>query len=305
MPLQKLTSTDAFVVVDIADAPATGPVRMGRKILQSSAKDFARSATYTFAAFKMQRSGASGGINAEGDATDTAVANFVEELSEVVDGGGLHLDPAKGLTASEFAPLAALDSRNSAGTEPAVQASSAAAAAAWALGGSLEGKKLAIEGNPNDAVPAALANALSAAGATLVSPEGVADKPWMIWGAEVDAICAGSKLGVLTHQGAGMVKASAIVPWGPSPVTTKAFAELRRNGVNVLPDFISASGSLVGGYFDGDTENVSAQVADQVSGMLEALSGHNDGVLLAACYQAEEFLKSWTDAKLFGRPLAA
>ncbi len=305
MSLQKLSSTDAFVVVDINDAPATGPVRMGRKILQSSAKDLARSITYTFAICEMQRSGASAGINAEGDATTEAVSSFVDELSEVVAGGGLHLDPGKGLTASELAPLADADSRNSAGTDAVVQASGVLAATAFALGGTVEGKKIAIEGNNGTPIPAAVEAALTTAGATIVTPEGIEDKPWMIWGADVDAICAGSKPGTLTHQGAGMVKASAIVPWGPIPVTTKAFAQLRRAGVQVLPDFISASGTTVGGYMDGDSQMVSAQVAQQVSGMLEALSDHEDGVLLAACYRAEEFLKTWTDAKIFGRPLAA
>ena len=209
------------------------------------------------------------------------------------------------MTASELAPLATVDSRNTAGTEAVVQASGVLAATEWALGGSVEDKKIAIEGNTGHFIPAAVEAALTAAGATIVRPEGADEKPWMIWGADVDAICAGSKPGALTPQGAGMVRAKAIVPWGPIPVTTKAFAQLRRDSVQVLPDFISASGSTVGGYMTGDAESVGAQVKDQVTGMLEALSGHEDGVLLAACYQAEQFLKTWTDAKIFGRPLAA
>ena len=47
MPVQKLESTDGFVVVDFADVPATGPLRRAKKILQSSAGDLARSASYT------------------------------------------------------------------------------------------------------------------------------------------------------------------------------------------------------------------------------------------------------------------
>ena len=44
MALTKLSSTDAFVVTDGADpeTPATGVVRTGKKILQSSAQDLAR-----------------------------------------------------------------------------------------------------------------------------------------------------------------------------------------------------------------------------------------------------------------------
>lgn len=303
MPIQKLASTDAFVVVDIADAPATGLVRMAPKILESSAQDLARSATYTFAVFGQQRSGASAGINATGDATSDAVASFVDELREVVSGGGLHLDAGKGVTTTDLAALAEVDNRNTAGSDPSVRALGVLAATAWALGGSVEGERVAIEGT--GPIPAVLAQAFSAAGATVVTPDGLDTKPWLIWGADVAAICPGSKPGILTDQGAGMVKATAIVPWGPIPVGTKAFAQLRRNGIEVLPDFISAAGTLLGGYIKGPTELVGSQVADQISAKLEEVSGHEHGVLLAACYRAEEFLGTWTDAKLFGRPLAA
>ena len=52
------------------------------------------------------------------------------------------------------------------------------------------------------------------------------EKPWLIWGADVDVIVAGSKPGTLTHQGADHVTAKALVPWGPIPFTTKAGATL-------------------------------------------------------------------------------
>ena len=62
--LRKLSSTNAFVVTDLIDVPSFGIVRCAKKILQGGAKDLARSMTYTFASFDMQRGGASGGINA-------------------------------------------------------------------------------------------------------------------------------------------------------------------------------------------------------------------------------------------------
>ena len=62
--LRKLSSTNAFVVTDLVDVPSFGIVRCAKKILQGGAKDLARSMTYTFASFEMQRGGASGGINA-------------------------------------------------------------------------------------------------------------------------------------------------------------------------------------------------------------------------------------------------
>ncbi len=300
MALKKLESTNAFFVTDLAGAPASGVVRVGRKILQSSAKDMARTATYSFAAFEMQRGGASAGINAEGDDVDAAVAAFVEEVSPTVASGDLHLDPAKGVPAGSLSALADVADRHDDAGSPDVTVAGVMAAATWALGGSLDGKKIAIEGAGRGPVPAGLATAVAAAGAELVEVDGVDKKPWLIWGADADAILAGSKMGALTHQGTEFVKASAIVPWSATPVTTKAFAQLRAADVAVLPDFISAAGGLLAGYLpDGG-----ATIADRITAKLDSLTGHDDGVLLAACYDAESFLSSWVDDLPFGRPLA-
>ncbi len=300
MPVQTLTSTDAFVVVDIPDVPAAGVVRCARKILESSATDLARTATYTYASFGHQISGASGGINAEGDAVGPAIEAFVAELLPAAGEGRLRLSAAKGLTDDDLAPLveAARAGSPSAPTT-AAHVAGVVAATAWALGG-LDGKRVTIEGD----APSELAAALVASGAELVDVPGADTKPWLIWGADVDALLPGSKMGTLTHQGAGMVKASALVPWGAIPVTTKAFAMLRRQGVAVLPDFITTAGLLIAGFEDGDEATVAASVADRVTAALDAVGDHGEGPFLGACLSAEAFLAGWTDVTLFGRPLA-
>lgn len=302
MPVQKLTSTDAFVVVDIPDVPAAGVVRCARKILTSSATDLARTATYTFATFEHQVSGASAGINAEGEAIAAAKTAFVEELTPLAADGRLLLTAAKGVTDDDLAPLvaAATEGTSVLSSAPA-HAAGVVAATRWALGG-LDGKKVAIEGAKD--APEGLATAFTEAGAEVVEVPGVAEKPWMIWGAEVDALLPGSKLGTLTHQGAPMVKASAVVPWGAIPITTKAFAMLQRAGVTVVPDFISAAGSLLAGFEQGDGAAIAGRVADQVTAALESVGSHADGPFIGACQAAEAHLATWTDVKLFGRPLA-
>lgn len=308
VPIQKLATAPAFVVVDIEGQPATGLVRMARKILQGSASDMARSATYTFAAFGIQRSGASAGINAEGDARSEALANFVAELTPTVVDGDLHLDPAKGISVGGIEELFAGSARKSAVLDPRVQVAGVVAAAGWALGGSLQGKTVVLEGAALGPIPAALGEAVIAAGATIVDVPGVDKKPWLIWGADVDVILCGSKLGALTHQGAEFVKAKAVVPWATTPVTTKAFAALLRAGVTVVPDFVSAGGALIAGYLDSapsDVEGLAAVVADRVVEVLTEADKHDDGVLLGACYLAEAFLDSWVDERPFGRPLAS
>ncbi|MEM7341185.1 MAG: hypothetical protein AAF467_21195 [Actinomycetota bacterium] len=301
MALRKLNSTDAFVITDIADVPAAGTVRRARKILQSGAKELARSASYTFAAFEHQRSGAAAGINAEGDGVDDAIAAFVTELTPAVADGQLHLNPGKGLNGEHLAELTAASPAEAGAGSDELLAASVVAATTWALGGSLDGRRLAVEGAP----PVAVLDAVRSGGAEIVDVAGAADKPWMIWGAEVDAILAGSKAGALTHQGAAMVKAAAIVPWGAIPVTTKAFAQLHRTDTTVVPDFVSAAGPLLGGLIPGEGDAVASEVAGQVTDVLTQAATSDDGVLLGACYAAEAFLATWLDERLFGRPLAA
>lgn len=304
VPIKKLSSSPAFVAIDIAEQPASGQVRMARKILQGGAKDMARSVTYTFACFGIKRSGASAGISAEGDAAQEALENFVSELSTQAEAGALHLHSAKGVSPEVFTGLtqaAGLDVEGNA----AAHVAGVVAAAKWAMGGSLQGKRFVIEGAALGPVPAAVSDALVGEGAELVSIDGVAKKPWMLWGADVDVILAGSKLGALNHQGAEMVKANAIVPWATTPVTTKAFAILRRAGVVVVPDFVSASGGLVAPYLDVSGEAVAQEVSEQVTAILQEADKSEDGVLLGACVLAEAFLSTWLDKLPFGRPLAS
>lgn len=304
MAVQKLTSTDAFVVVDFPDAPASGVVRRARKILESSARDLARSATYTFGAFGMERSGASAGVNAEGDGVEGAIEAFVDELEPEIAAGRLHLEPGKGVSADQLAGLREVGTAGPLAGSNRLLAATVVAATAWALGGDLSGRSIAVEGR--DQAPPELITAMTDAGATVVDVWGVEDKPWLVWGAEVDAVLAGSRPGTLTHQGAGFVTAEAIVPWGPIPVTTKAFAQLHRAGeVTVIPDFVSTAGYLVGGFVDGDEAEATAAVVGKVVEILDRASSDDDGVLLGACYLAEAFIEGWANRKPFGRPLAA
>ncbi|MFW2384110.1 MAG: hypothetical protein ACN4GZ_20325 [Acidimicrobiales bacterium] len=301
MPLTKLTSTDAFVVTDIPNVPATGVVRMGKKILQSSAKDLARSATYTFAVFGMERSGASAGINAEGEAEAEALASFVDEVASL---DGIDLNPGKGVTASQLASLqpavSGLDTQS-------LTVAGVVAAATWAVGGPLTGVRIAVEGSGSNPTADVVASGLGDAGATVVAPEPGA-KPWAIWGSEADILVAGSKPGVLNHQGAAMVKANTVVPWGPIPVTTKAYLMLERAGTTVIPDFVSAAGGLVGAYVGTTTSLTSERseaVQNRILEILGACASHEEGVLMGAFVRAEDFLAGWTDFSPFGRPLAA
>ena len=308
MPLFNLSSTDAFVITDIGDVPATGVVRRGKKILQSSAQDLARSATYSFATFGMQRSGASAGINAEGAAEDPAASAFVTELLSHAT-AGLHLDPGKGMAKTDLAPLTSAADRHPFAGSRAITAQGVVASARWACSGELVGRTAAVEGLGHSPLADLVAAALSDAGATIVTPEGLDKKPWLFWSAEADVLLCGLKPGTLTHQGAPMVKARAVIPWGPLPVTTKAFVMMRRQGITVVPDFVSAAAGLIAEYLPNsrtmDSAQLSTLASRAVTEILVECSNHPEGVFIGACERAESYLTTWTEFRPFGRPLAA
>lgn len=308
MALFNLSSTDAFVITDIDDVPATGVVRRGKKILQSSAQDLARSATYSFAAFGMPRSGASAGINAEGADESPAASAFVAELLSRAR-AGLHLDPGKGMVETDLAELTVAADRHPFAGSRAITAQGVVASAKWACAGELGGRTAAVEGLGRSPLADLVASALSDAGATIVTPDGLDKKPWLLWAADVDVLLCGLKPGTLTHQGAPMVKAKAVIPWGPLPVTTKAFVMMRRQGVTVLPDFVAAAAGLIAEYLPNsrsmDSAKLSTRAAAAITEMLAECSNHPEGVFIGACERAESYLTTWTDFRPFGRPLAA
>ena len=293
MALKKLANTDGFMVYDFPDVPSSGVVRRARKILQSSATDLARSATYGFAFHQVQRSGASGGLNAEGDETGPAMDAMLAELAEPLGSGDLVLHPGKGVAAAELGTDA------SAASELLV--AGVLAATEWALGRPVEGATAAIEGT--GPVATSLASAATARGMSVVEPAADA-KPWEIWGSDVDVLLVGSKPGAMNHQGADLVAAKVVVPYGPIPITTKALAVLIRRTVTYVPDFVAASGPIVAGHLDGGpaTAHDFAALTDE---RLTAVAADSDEPLfLSCCHEAEQFLATWRDKLPFGRPLA-
>ncbi len=297
MAVRKLSSTDGFVVHDYPDAPSSGLVRMGRKILQRSSTDLARSATYAFAFHRINRGGASAGLNAEGDATGPAIEALLAELSDPLNDDRLELHPGKGVTASV---LSADDAANN-----QLLGSGAVASARWALGGELDGASFALEGFSTDNPSAvAVAQAFEDAGARQLKADPGA-KPWEIWGSDVDMLLTGSKPGAMNHQGAEMVKAKAIVPWGPIPITTKALAVMLSKEITYIPDFVSASGPLVAHHLVANGQSPEQALASGIAdGLDRAAQTTDESLFVACCLDAEAFLDDWQDHRPFGRPLA-
>ncbi len=341
MTVQRLTSTDGFVVLDLGEGvPAAGIVRLAPKVLVDGATWMARSMTYRFAVFEQQRGGASAGINARDD-VEAALAAAVGELSPRVADGSLALDAGKGVPVAALEAWRAVDPRSPLVRDAAdvLLARSVAASAAWS--GGLDGRTVALEGF--DANGPAIVAELERRGArvvTLATAQGAATRPdgfsaaevsaawaehgpalasalvdepgpaWAALAAEVDVLLAGSKAGVIDHTNAARVAAAAVVPTGPVPVTAKALAVLRAAGRTVLPDFVSTAGpSLVawpppGHDEPGDLVAAGVVVDAAVTAVLDDVATAADGPLLGACARAEAFLRTWQETLPFGRPLA-
>ena len=285
MAVRKLSSTDGFVVVDLdGAAESSGLMRLAPKILPSGAKELARSATYTFAAVGMRRSGASGGINTRPDGRVEAVAAFVTECEPWVGAGEFLPDPGKGLTAADLAPLQAQDPRHPIRLSDAggmslaehLAGQGAVAATAAALDG-LEGRRVVIEGCGPAGVAAA--EAAAARGAVLVGVatekgfcaaagtggldasalrgawaehgpafvghlDGASSEAGDVWSAGADVLLVGSKMGALDHNIAGGLDVSAVACLHPIPFTTRALVVLQAAGTVVLADFVCLAGPL-------------------------------------------------------------
>lgn len=344
MRIQKFTTTEAFVAIDLADAEASsGPVRWARKVLQGGAQDLARSQTYTYAILGMKRGGASAGISAEGPDRAEAIAAFVEEASAMVADSSYLADAAKGVTETDLAPLRDGDERDTgrlAGEGPTFvdqcEGLSVAVSAHHTAAG-LDGKTVAIEGfgvtgpaiaaaaiergatisaistatgtvtSADGFSAAALADGWAAAGADLVNDLGEVGDAKAIFGSGADVWFVGSKMGIVDHEVAAQIgEASAVVSSGRVALTARALAVLRRGGVAVPADFLSLAGSTLALWGDANrTEGeILAGIGEDIGDMTAEFKSHDDGPFLAACFEAESFLSGWQETLPFGRPLA-
>jgi glutamate dehydrogenase (NAD(P)+) len=345
MALMKLESTDAFVVRDFDDdVPALGIVRSAPKILQSGAKELARSQTYQCAVFNMKCQGASAGINAAPDARDAAIAAFCEELLPLASSGALMLDPGKGVDGAGLDALFAADPRGDAAHTtidglPNVQHLTGLGAVACAEAvGALDGKKIAIDNYEVNGPAVARAAAERGAVVTAVGTSGGAvmnadgfdvaglNEAWdahgarmlaevadevlaanRLLGADVDVLFAGSKMGLINHNGAPYVKAGLVVPTGPIPYTTKGALMLEAAGTTVLPDIVATAGGMFASMpptGEGQAA-IEASVIDLLGTLTGQIIGQDRMPILEACHRAESFLETWRDELPFGRPFAA
>lgn len=287
MQVEKLSSTDAFIVFDLDDAPAVGNVRLAPKVLRDGAELLARATTYAAASFGLRVRGASAGINAKPEARDDALAAFLGEVADMVATDRFLPGPGVGVSHADLAGLPKADQRALAFDDTAA-GESAVAAALGALG-SLDGRRIGIVGKG----PVAEAAAASA------SVNGATADPQASFDADCDVLLVGGKAGVLEHDLAGTVKAQVVVPLTPVPVTARALAVLGRAGTVVVPDFLSTAAPLLAAMDPSGGDG-----AQRVHDAVADLAGEGTNLWMAAALRAEAFLGSWQPELPFGRPLA-
>lgn len=280
--VQRLSATDGFLLFDL-DAATTGVgvARLAPKVLQDSAALLARSVTYSFASFGVaNHAGASAGMNARAENRDESVKAFVDEVGPLAESGRLYLAPGLGLTADDLAPVG--------WSEPDAALIAAGALAAAKVAGPLDWRTAAVVGS--GPIAEAATGQLTAAGATLAEPR---------FDAECDVLFVAGKAGVLDHPTADGVKATAIVPLTPVPVTARALAVLGRGGRVVIPDFLSIAAPLLAAHDPGGGDPV-----QRIRDATIELAEQGTGLWLVAAQRAEAHLATWTREKPFGRPLA-
>lgn len=289
--VQKLESTDGFLAIDLDGAPtAVGITRVAPKILREGAELLARSVTYTCASYGLQLSGGSAGINAKPDHRDAAVAAYVEEVKPLVAGKQWLTSPGLGLTEADLTPLRANDPRPSdlwmEGLEAELTGRGAVAAADAAVGG-LQNKRVTVVGS--GPVAAAASDAARIRGGHPSTGELDAD---------TDVVLVAGKSGVVDHEAAEAIKASAVVALTPLPVTAKAYAVLSRAGKVYVPDFLALAAPLLHAFSDD------ADPVERVHATTGELAVNGVELWRAGIDKAEAFLRTWRDDLPFGRPLA-
>ena len=300
----KTSSAEAFLVVDLPEAPdALGTLRCAKKILQDGAKNLARVTTYSAAAYGLKISGASGGINAEGDQVAEAVAGAVAELSAQPSLPRLHLSAGKGLSPTDVASLAGLHPLdNEAALTSGLLGALDSLCALLESTGSTSPITIGLErqlGGPGSCSSDAIQATCSDRDVTIAvgALAELIEEP-------TDILILGSKPSLVDHQLAASLNTRAVLASGPLALTTKALATLTTAGCVIVPDFLSLGGPLLGfaAERDGQPVDLNAIRATTAAAVSSALP-HPGGCFLGAARAAEEFMATWVTSMPFGRPL--
>ena len=218
MFIRKLTATDAFLAVDLADVAGHGVARLAPKILQGGARDLARSTTYALAILERRETGISAGINATPEDRTVALTAFAGEVAGWE--ASYRLTAAKGVEAGELGAVEA--------TADAVLVAAGAVAAAMAACPTAETAVVDGSGGP------ALTEALADRGLSVLEVEDPLT-------ASADLLFAGARVGAIDHRTADRLDVRVVLPTAPPPLPTTPIPHPPPNALLALPYFLPPS----------------------------------------------------------------
>ncbi|MFV1989169.1 MAG: Glu/Leu/Phe/Val dehydrogenase dimerization domain-containing protein [Acidimicrobiales bacterium] len=330
MTLTKLKTVPAWFITDLDGVPSFGPVRLGPKVLQSTAKQYARAETYKLALVNEKLSGGAGGIKVDLNEREDTVKGFAEELLAISQQNVFHPDPAWGVDENDFSMLRTNDPRNplawSAGAEETLIAAGAIALPSSVLA-NLSGTRLTL--GDLSPVHLALAQSWIEAGGMVVGLEfrgnahsadegielselsAIADGGVDLNASKGDARLIESELFVpaggratITHETEATIGARHVLGLSDLSITPRGLATLTRREVSVLPDFLATSAVTHAAHGSATSlEEAVTAATSHISAITQQAGADPDGPFLGTCRLAESFLSTWQPTLPFGRPL--
>jgi glutamate dehydrogenase (NAD(P)+) len=112
-----------------------------------------------------------------------------------------------------------------------------------------------------------------------------------------DVIVPGTRPGVISARTAESLPSQVrvVAPAANAPYTAAGAGVLARRGIMALPDFVCNAGAVIGyrSAADATPDQVLADVAATISGLIGDAIGHPSGPLAGACESAGRFLRGW------------
>ncbi len=333
MPIQRLTTLDAFIAFDFDDARVSaGGTRYASDVTEREAELLARAMTYKFGSLEIPTGGAKGAIRGTPEEHGELMRKYCDEIRPLVQSATFLTGPDLGTSEADFAPLRDPDSRsvmlseiNGQPIEDLLTGFGIVVAAETAMG-SLDGTRFAIEGFGK--VGGGVAREAVRRGATVVAISTIDgcvydekgldvellmslrkehgdavvrnanyafnEDPTTLFATEADVLVPGARTGVITKDIAERLTIPWIAPAANVPYCADAIDTLKERRIRFLPDFVCNAGALIGYTSDApDAQAVFKAVGEGITSLMSRAASDPRGPFEGACAIAEDFIATW------------
>ncbi len=336
MKTLQLTTVDAYIAFDMDVPTSAGGTRLAPDVTEREAQLLARAMTYKFAVLGTNIGGAKGAIRASDADRDDAVKRYVDEIRPLVEANTFLTSTDLGTKPEDFASLPDGEQAHVMHStyegmplDAFVTGLGVTVAAETALGGSLAGKTVVIEGFGK--VGGATALEMWRRGARIVAFSTIhgcvrsaagfdvqellklrnehgdhlvehVDEPVSpaaeLFEVGSDVLVPGARIGVIDEARAKALLAKVVAPAANVPYTKAALEILWDRGIMALADFVCNSGATIGYVGEGVTDAASALavVEDRVRDLTRKAMEDPAGPYEGSRKIAEAHLQSWVEA---------